>query len=61
MTFAVWKVQYRCAGLPTRQFAACRRVQACEPAAGIVTVDIPAVLDCADAINDLPALIEFKR
>src|SRR5262249_25013822 len=24
-------------------------------------VGIPAVLDCADAINDLPGLIEFKR
>jgi len=24
-------------------------------------IDIPAVLDCADAINDFSGLIEFKR
>jgi hypothetical protein len=24
-------------------------------------IDIPAGLDCADAINNLPGLIEFKR
>ena len=24
-------------------------------------IDIPAGLDCADAINDLPGLVEFRR
>jgi hypothetical protein len=41
--------------------AACRLVQARQPSTGIIVIDIPAVLDCADAINDLPGLIEFKR
>jgi len=40
--------------------AACRLVQAREPAAGIVVIDIPAVLDCADAINNLPARSNSK-
>jgi hypothetical protein len=57
---AVWKLHYRCAGLSTRQSAACRLVQAREPATGVIVIDTPAVLDCADAINDLPGLIEFK-
>src|SRR6516164_3286514 len=58
---AVWKLQYRCAGLSSCQSPACRVVQACEPAAGIIVIDIPAVLDCADAIDNLSGLIEFKR
>jgi hypothetical protein len=58
---AIWELQNRSAGLSSCELATCLLVQAREPAAGIVTVDIPAVLDCADAINDLPALIEFKR
>jgi hypothetical protein len=40
--------------------AVCSLVQAREPATGIIVIDIPAVLDCADAINDLPAVIKFK-
>jgi hypothetical protein len=46
--------------LSTRQSTACRLVQAREPATGIIVIDIPAVLDYADAIDDLPGLIEFK-
>jgi hypothetical protein len=34
--------------------------KACEPATRIIVIDIPAVLDCADAINNLSGLIEFK-
>jgi hypothetical protein len=41
--------------------ATCSLVQAREPATGIIVIDIPAVLDCADAINDFSGLIEFKR
>jgi hypothetical protein len=55
------KLQYRCAALPSRQSAACCLVQVREPATGMIVVDSPAVLDCADAINDLPGLIEFER
>src|SRR2546430_8388200 len=58
---AVWKLQYRCAGLSICPLMACHLVQAREPAAGIVAIDIPAVLDCAGAINNLSGLIEFKR
>ena len=31
------------------------------PATGIVVIDIPALLDCAHAINDVSGLIELKR
>ena len=41
--------------------AACSLVQAREPAAGMIVIDIPAVLDRADAINNISGLIEFKR
>src|SRR5262249_21762356 len=61
MTLAVRKAQYRCAGLSSCQSPACRLVQASEPATGIIVIDIPAVLDCADTINNLSGLIEFKR
>jgi hypothetical protein len=37
------------------------QAQAREPATGIIAIDISAVLDCADAINDLSAVIELKR
>jgi hypothetical protein len=40
--------------------AACRPVQEREPTTSMIVVDIPAILDRADAINDLPGLIEFK-
>jgi hypothetical protein len=56
-----WKLQYRCAGLSSCQSTAGPLVQARESVTGIIVIDIPAVLDCADAINDLPGLIEFKR
>jgi len=36
-------------------------VQTCEPAAGIIVINIPVVLDCGNAINNLSDLIEFKR
>jgi hypothetical protein len=58
---AVWKLQYRCAGLSSCELAACRLVQAREPATGIIVIDISALLDCAGAINNLSGLIEFKR
>ena len=58
---AIWELQNRCAGLPSCQLAACSLVQAREPAASIIVIDIPAGLDCTDAINDLPGLIEFER
>ena len=61
MTFAVWKVQYRCGGWSNCQSAACPLVQACEPTTRIIAIDIPAVLDCADAIDNLSGLIKFKR
>jgi hypothetical protein len=54
-------LQYRCVGLSSCELATCRLVQAREPAAGIVVIDIHAVLDRADAINNLSGLIEFKR
>ena len=57
----IWELQNRCAGLPSCQLAACSLVQAREPAASIIVIDIPAGLDCTDAINDLPGLIEFER
>jgi len=38
-----------------------RVVQAREPATGIIVIDIPAVLDRADTINNPSGLIEFKR
>ena len=58
---AVWKLQYRCLGLSSCELAACRLVQSRQPATGIIVIDIPAVLDCADTINNLPGLIKFKR
>jgi hypothetical protein len=58
---AVWKLQYRCAGLSSCEFAARPLVQAREPATGIIVIDIPIVFDCAGAINNLSRLIEFKR
>jgi hypothetical protein len=58
---AVWKLQYRCAGLSSCELAACRLVQAREPATGIIVIEISVVLDCAGAINNLPGLIKFKR
>ena len=58
---SVRKLQYRCAGLSTRQLTACRRIQARKAATGIVVIHAPAVLDRAGAINDLPGLIEFER
>src|SRR5262249_4405584 len=58
---AVWKLQYRCAGLSSCEFTACRLIQSREPATGIIVIDIPAVLDRADTINNPSGLIEFKR
>jgi hypothetical protein len=49
------------AGLSPRQSTAWHLVQARQPATGIIVTDVTAGLDCADAINDLPAVIEFKR
>jgi hypothetical protein len=54
-------LQNRCAGLPSCELAACPLVQAREAATGKIVIDIPTVLDSADAINDLPGLIKFKR
>jgi hypothetical protein len=31
-----------------------------EPATGIIVIDIPAVLDCSDAVKNLSGLIELK-
>src|SRR5262249_53602387 len=61
MTARVRKLQYRCAGLSSCQLAACCFVQAREPTTGIIVIDSPAALDCADAINNLSSLIKFKR
>jgi hypothetical protein len=58
---AVWKLQNRCAGLPSCQLAARRFVQSRQTTTGIIVIDLPAVLDRADAINNLSGLIEFKR
>ena len=58
---AVWKLQYRCLGLSSCELAACRLVQSRQPATGIIVIDIPAVIDCADTINNRPGLIKFKR
>jgi hypothetical protein len=55
------KLQYRCTGLSICKSAACCLVQAREPATSIIVIDIPAVLDGADAINNPSELIEFKR
>jgi hypothetical protein len=43
------------------EFGARRLVQAREPATGIIMIDIPAIFDCAQAFNNFPSLIEFKR
>jgi hypothetical protein len=59
-SFAIWKLQYRCACLSSFQLAACPLVQARQSDTGIVVINISAVPDCADAINDLSGLIEFK-
>ena len=48
-SLAVWKLQYRCARLSSCQLAACRFVQARQPATGVIVIDIPAVLDRAGA------------
>lgn len=53
-------MQYRRAGLSTRQLTACRRIQARKAAAGVIVIHAPAVLDRGGAINDLPGLVEFK-
>ena len=58
---AVWTLQYRCAGLSSCQLAARRLVQTSETATGIIVINTPAALYCADAINNLSGLIEFKR
>src|SRR5262249_52284893 len=58
---AVWKLQYRYLGLSGCELAACCLVQSRQPATGIIVIDIPAVLDDADAIDNLPGLIKFKR
>src|SRR5262249_27119738 len=55
------KLQYRYAGLSSCEFPACRLVQASEPVAGIIMIDISAVLDCSGAIDNPSCLIEFKR
>jgi hypothetical protein len=60
-SLAVWKLQNRCAGLSSSELAACRLTQSREPATGIIVTDIPARLNCADTINNLSGLIEFKR
>jgi hypothetical protein len=58
---AVGKLQYRCAGLSSCEFAASRLVQTREPATRIIVIDIAAIFDRSDAINNLSHLIEFKR
>jgi hypothetical protein len=40
--------------------SSCCFVQARETATGVIVIDISAVLDCADAINNLSSLIEVK-
>jgi hypothetical protein len=57
----IWELQNRCAALPSRQSAPCFLVQAREPATGIIVIDVSAVLDCANAVNNLSGLIKFKR
>src|SRR5262249_21922934 len=57
---AVWKLQYRCAGLSSCELTARRLIQACKPATGVIVIHIPADLDCADAIDNFSSLIEFK-
>src|SRR5262245_13091464 len=58
---AVWKLQNRYASLSSCQLAACPLVQAREAGTSIIVIDIRAVLNRADAINNLSGLIEFKR
>jgi hypothetical protein len=58
---AGWKLQYRCASWPSCQSAACRLVQSREPTTGIIVIDIHARRNCADTINNLSGLIEFKK
>jgi hypothetical protein len=53
-------LQYRCVGLSSCNYAACRPVQAREPATGVIVVDTFAGLDCSGAIDNLSGLIEFK-
>jgi hypothetical protein len=53
-------LQRRCAGLSSCEFAARRLVQVCEPATGIIVIDIPAAFDCPDAIDNPSGQIEFK-
>jgi hypothetical protein len=43
------------------QLAACRLVQAREPASGIIVIDVPTGLDHSDAINNFAGLVEFKK
>jgi hypothetical protein len=51
--FAVWELEYRCAGLSSCQSSACRLIQEREPVADIIVIDIPTVLDCAGTVNNL--------
>jgi hypothetical protein len=56
----VWKLQDRCAGVSSCQLTARPLVQAREPTTGIIVIYISIGLSCADAINNLSSLIEFK-
>src|SRR5262249_35066981 len=47
--------------LSSCESATCRLTQSCQPATGIIVIDIHALLDYADTINNLPGLIKFKR
>src|SRR5262245_59168544 len=58
---AVWKLQYRCLALLSCQLTACRLIQERKATTRINVTDIPAVFDCANAINNFSSLIEFKR
>src|SRR6516164_4849709 len=54
----VRKLQDRCPSLSSCEFTACRLIQSREPASGVIVIDIPAVFNCSDAINNLSGLIE---
>src|SRR5262245_19663382 len=54
-------MQYRCFGWSPCQSAGGRRVQACEPATGVIVIDISTLPDRADAINNPSGLIKLKR
>jgi hypothetical protein len=49
----IWELQNRGAGLLSCEFAARRLVQARQPTTRKILIDVPTVLNRADAINNL--------